>query len=163
MQYQSTNKKAWKTYAFWILLSEAVGALSGFLTREGMEFFSESVQKPALTPPSLVFPIAWSILYLLMGIGAARIWLSPDRFRRVGSIALFLVQLFFNFFWSILFFNSRAYGCAFLWLAVLWVLILWMTLSFSELDRPAAWLQLPYLAWVLFAGFLNYGVWMLNR
>ena len=157
------KRKPWKAYAFWILLAEAVGALSGFLTREGMQYFTQSVQKPALTPPPIVFPLAWTILYLLMGIGAARIWRSPDRLRRFGSLALFLAQLFFNFFWSILFFNARAYGCAFLWLAVLWVLILWMTLSFSELDGPAAWLQLPYLTWVFFAGYLNYAVWLLNR
>ena len=157
------KRKPWKVYAFWILLAEAVGALSGFLTREGMQYFTDSVQKPALSPPPLAFPIAWGILYALMGIGMARVCLTPDRARRVGSTALFLVQLFFNFFWSILFFNARAYGCAFLWLAVLWVLILWMTLSFSELDRPAARLQIPYLLWVLFAGYLNYGVWILNR
>ena len=157
------KRKVCKVYLFWILLTEAVGAAAGLLTRDGIDFFTQNVQKPALTPPPIVFPIAWGVLYLLMGIGAARIRLTPDRFRRVGSTALYLVQLFFNFFWSILFFNTRAYGCAFLWLAVLWVLILWMTLSFSELDRPAAWLQLPYLAWVLFAGYLNYGVWILNR
>ena len=66
------KRKPWKVYAFWILLAEAVGALSGFLTREGMQYFTDSVQKPALSPPPIAFPIAWGILYALMGIGMAR-------------------------------------------------------------------------------------------
>ena len=74
----------------------------------------------------------------------------------------FLLQLAFNFLWSFLFFSFQAFGLAFLWLAVLWVLIVRMVLSFYDLDRPAAWLQLPYLLWVLFAAYLNLGVWKLN-
>ena len=156
-------KKHWKTYLAWIAGTEAVGALSSLLTQAGSEYYNQAVQKPALSPPPIVFPIAWGLLYALMGIGAARIWLGPPRTRRTGSLALYGLQLAFNFCWSLIFFNARAYGWALIWLAALWLLILWMTLSFSELDRPAAWLQVPYLAWVLFAGYLNYGVWVLNR
>ena len=68
----------------------------------------------------------------------------------------------FNFCWSIIFFNFQSYGVAFVWLLVLWVLILWMIHSFRKLDTAAAWLQLPYLLWVGFAGYLNLGVWLLN-
>ena len=69
----------------------------------------------------------------------------------------------FNFFWSIIFFNLQAFGFALLWLLVLWGLILLMILSFRKTDAPAAWLQVPYLLWVTFAAYLNFGVWMLNR
>lgn len=155
-------KRNWKTYVFWILFTEAVGALSGLLTRRATEIYSTVIVKPALSPPAIVFPIVWVILYALMGIGAARIWLTPPSPGRTRSIRLFLLQLGFNFAWSIIFFNFQAFGFAFFWLAVLWVLIVRMILSFYDQDRPAAWLQLPYLLWVLFAAYLNLGVWKLN-
>ena len=79
------------------------------------------------------------------------------------NLLLFLVQLAFNFCWSIIFFNLRRFGFAFLWLIALWGLILGMILSFRQVDRTAAWLQVPYFLWVTFAAYLNFGVWMLNR
>jgi tryptophan-rich sensory protein len=156
------NKQAWKPYLFWILFTEAVGGLAGLLTREATEIYTSTIVKPPLSPPAIVFPIVWAILYALMGIGAARVWLAPLSPARTRSIRLFLLQLGFNFFWSILFFNFQAFGFAFFWLAVLWILIVRMTLSFYEVDRLASWLQLPYLLWVLFAAYLNFGVWKLN-
>lgn len=157
------NKHNWKTFAFWILLSEAVCALSGWLTRQGAKIYMETIQKPPLSPPSVVFPIVWVILFLLMGIGAARIACTPDSAARSRSLLLFLVQLAFNFFWSILFFNLQRFGFALIWLLILWGLILAMLLSFRKVDKLAAWLQLPYLLWVTFAAYLNLGVWMLNN
>lgn len=154
--------RPWKTYLIWILFTEAVGALSGWLTREGTKLYAQSIVKPPLSPPGIVFPIVWVILFALMGIGAARIWLSPPSARRSRSLALFFAQLFFNFFWSVIFFNFQAFGFALLWLAVLWALIWGMLLSFQRVDRPAAWLQVPYLLWVTFAGYLNLGIWLLN-
>ena len=153
----------WKPYLFWVLFTEAVGGLSGWLTREGTKIFQSAAEKPPLTPPGIVFPIAWAVLYLLMGLGAARIYLAPVSRARSRSLFLYLLQLAFNFFWSILFFNVRSYGAAFLWLAVLWILILLMYDAFREVDQTAARLQIPYLLWVLFAAYLNLGVWFLNR
>ncbi|MBR5094514.1 MAG: tryptophan-rich sensory protein [Oscillospiraceae bacterium] len=154
--------RSWKTYAAWILGTEAVGGLAGLLIRNGVKYYEANAVKPALTPPSIVFPIAWGILYALMGIGAARIDLTPPSPGRRRSLRLYLLQLAFNFFWSILFFALRAYGISFLWIAALWVLIVRMCLSFWDQDKAAAWLQLPYLLWVLFAAYLNLGVWKLN-
>lgn len=155
-------KKAWKTYALWILLAEAVGALSGWLTREGTRIYTETAVRPPLSPPSAVFPVVWVILFALMGIGAARIWRSPPSKFRTRGLLLFFVQLAFNFVWSILFFNLERYGLAFGWLIVLWFLILGMILTFRRIDRKAALLQIPYLLWVSFAAYLNLGVWLLN-
>ena len=152
------NMKHWKSYLFWIALSEGVGALAGFLTREGIRQFSATAIQPPLSPPSWVFPIVWSILYALMGIGAARIWLTPEK----RGINLFLTQLIMNFFWPLLFFNTKAYGFAVLWLVGLWLLVLAMMLAFRKSDRLAAWLQIPYLLWLTFALYLNVGVWYLN-
>lgn len=135
----------WKTYLFWVLLTEAVGALSGWLTRDGAKQYAETITLPPLSPPGIVFPVVWTILFALMGIGAARVWMAAASAERTRSLRLFFVQLGFNFFWSIIFFNLQAYGFAFVWLAVLWVLILWMLLSFRKVDPLAGWLQLPYL------------------
>lgn len=156
-------RQTWKTYAFWILLSEAVGALSGWLTREGTKAYQTTIAQPPFSPPPLVFPIAWSILFALMGIGAARVWLAPPSRQRTRALAVFLLQLLFNFFWSIIFFNFQAFGFALLWLVALWGLILWMIFAFARVDQIAAALQIPYLLWVIFAAYLNAGVWGLNR
>lgn len=157
------KKPAWKTYVLWILFAEAVGGLSGWLTREGTKIYNATIEQPLFSPPSIVFPIVWGILFALMGIGAARVYLAPASNARSRSLLLFLVQLTFNFFWSIIFFNLQRFGFAFLWLVVLWGLILWMILSFRKVDSLAAWLQVPYFLWVTFAAYLNFGVWMLNR
>ena len=157
------KKFNWKPYVFWIALAEGVGALAGWLTREGLEVYKQTVIQPPLSPPSWVFPIVWAILYALMGIGAARVYLTPASNARSRGLLLWLVQLLFNFLWSIVFFNLQAYAFAFFWLIALWLLILWMTVSFYQVDKAAALLQIPYLLWVAFAGYLTFGVWMLNR
>lgn len=157
------NKSTWKTYAFWILIAEAVGALSGFLTREGIKIFNESFLQPPLSPPTVVFPIVWGILYALMGISAARIYMSAQSDARSKGLNLFIAQLIVNFFWSLIFFNAQAFGFAFLWLLLLWALVLWMIVTFWKVDPLAAKLQIPYLLWLTFAAYLNFGVWYLNR
>jgi len=150
-------------YLRWILLAEAVGALSGFLSRKGNEFYSLYVQKPSFSPPDWLFPIAWGILYALMGIGAARVEAKPESTERSRGLNLFAIQLVVNFFWSLIFFNARAYGAALLWLLFLIVLVAAMTLTFFKTDRLASYLQLPYLLWLAFAEVLNWAVWQLNR
>ncbi len=152
----------WKPYVFLIGTAEAVGALSGFLSMEGSRSFSDTVAQPPLSPPALLFPVVWTILYALMGIGAARVYNSPPSKARSLGLNLFIAQLAVNFFWSLIFFNDRAYGFAFFWLLLLWVLVLGMILTFRRTDKPAALLQLPYLLWLTFAAYLNAGVWYLN-
>ena len=153
------KKGSLKTYAFYIGITELVGLLAGLISREGTKLYQETILKPALSPPGWLFPVVWTILYLLMGVSAARISRIPEGRH---TLNIYWVQLAVNFFWPILFFNFQLFGIAFFWLVLLWALIIWMTLSFRELDKPAAALQIPYLLWVAFAGYLNYGVWMLN-
>lgn len=155
--------KNWKPYALGILLAEAVGALSGWLSRQGMEYFRTAVTRPPLSPPDWVFPLVWGILYALMGIGAARIYLSPPSPVRSKGLNLYVLQLIVNFFWSPIFFNAQAYFFAFLWLMLLWTLVFCMTLLFYQTDVIAAKLQIPYRIWLIFAAYLNLGVWYLNR
>ena len=149
-------------YLPWILAVEVTGVLSGLLSRQGMQAYTEMIHKPPLSPPGVLFPLVWTILYALMGIGAARIEASADGDLRSRALNVFVVQLVVNFFWSLIFFNARAYGFALVWLLLLWVLIIAMILMFWPVDRLSALLQIPYLLWVTFAAYLNYGVWRLN-
>lgn len=156
------NKPKWKTCLFWIGLSLAVGILSGWLSREGTQVYGQLVQKPPFSPPAWVFPVVWTVLYTLMGISAARVWAAPLSQARSRGMNLFVAQLIVNFFWSPIFFNARAYGLALVWLLLLWTLVALMILQFGKVDRLAARLQLPYLLWLTFAAYLNWGVWRLN-
>ena len=156
-------KKSVKTYIISIAATLAVGGLSALLTRGSMENF-EALNKPPLTPPGFIFPIVWGILYTLMAISLSRVLLSPaSADDKKSSLTLYIWQLAFNFFWSIIFFNFEAYLLSFIWLVVLLALIIAMTLSFAKSDKVAALLQIPYILWVIFAGYLNLGIYFLNR
>lgn len=150
-----------RAYTFFIILCEAVGIVSGLISMMGMRQFGE-VNQSDLTPPAIVFPIVWGILYALMGIGAARVWLSEESLEQIKALIVFAVQLAVNFFWSIIFFNLQAFQPAFWWLLLLWALIIIMITLFWKCDRLAAIIQIPYLLWVTFAGYLTYMTWMLN-
>ena len=157
------NKKQWKQTGFWILAVEAVGALSGLLSADGIRNYSQMTRKPALTPSPVVFPVVWALLYGLLGFSASRVWMAPPSTARNRGLNLFVAQLTFNFFWSLLFFGAQAFGFAALWLALLWVLVVLMALLFFRVDPPAGWFQIPYILWLTFAGYLNIAVWLLNR
>lgn len=155
-------KIKWKELIIAILIPLAVGGISAFLTRGGMETF-KALEKPPLSPPGWLFPVVWTVLYILMGIASYLIYSSTkskaDKFLALG---LYAFQLFFNFFWSVIFFNLERYLFAFIWLFILWLLILMTILAFRGISKPAAWLLVPYLLWVTFAGYLNLGIYLLN-
>ena len=157
------KEKNRKPYVWAILLTEAVGALSGWLSKGGMRLYSDTVSQPPLSPPSWLFPIVWGILYALMGISAARIYLSPPSPERSRGLNLYVLQLIVNFFWSLIFFNAQAFLFAFFWLMFLWLLVLGMIFLFYRTGPLAGKLQIPYLLWLSFAAYLNLGVWYLNR
>lgn len=156
------NKSKTKIYGIFIAISLAIGGLSALFTNMGMDDY-RLAQKPALTPPEIVFPIVWTILYTLMGISAARVWIASEDKGSNGGLMLYAIQLVVNFFWSVIFFTLQAYSFAFFWLLFLWLLVLLMIISFSKTDKIAAYLQIPYLLWLTFAGYLNFMVWMLNK
>ena len=152
--------KHWKVYLISILVALAVGGLGTWFTSGGLETYQEVI-KPALTPPSSVFPIVWNILYILMGVSFARVLLQGAGNQKT-AIIIYGAQLLANFIWSILFFGMDLYCIAFLWLIVLWILILAMVVSFYRVDPLAGVLQVPYLLWVGFAGYLNLMICLLN-
>ncbi len=157
-------KKEIKSYIIAILIPLAVGGLSAFLTRGNMDIYKD-IEKPALAPPGIVFPIVWSILYILMGIGSVIIYNSKSgtASARNNALVIYGLQLVVNFFWSLIFFNLKAYIFSFIWLIILWLLVLAMILKFGRINKTAAWLQVPYLLWVTFAGYLNLMIYLLNR
>lgn len=157
------SRKNLKIYIIGALIALAVGGLSGLLTRGSMDIYAETVIKPPLAPPGWLFPVVWTVLYALMGIGSAIIWLAPPGTERNRGLNLYIAQLIVNFFWSLIFFNAQAFGFAALWLILLWVLVLLMILQFWKVDRLAAKLQIPYLIWLTFAAYLNIAIWILNR
>lgn len=154
--------RKWLSYLIWVMVCLAVGTVSGLLSRQGMVVYNETVIKPLLTPPGFLFPIVWSILYVLMGISGARIWLSEKSPERSKGLKLFAAQLVVNFFWSLIFFNLQLFDLGFLWLLLLWGLVAWMILTFRKVDPLASNLQLPYLLWLTFAAYLSGAVWVLN-
>ncbi|MDO5414864.1 MAG: TspO/MBR family protein [Bacillota bacterium] len=158
--FENMSKEG-KAYAFFIILCEAVGLISGLISMMGMMDLDDVIQSD-LTPPSILFPIVWTILYALMGIGAARVYLAEESLEQIKGLIVFFLQLAVNFIWSIIFFNLQAFQLAFWWLLLLWVLIIIMIVLFWKSDRLAAILQIPYLLWVTFAGYLTYMIWMLN-
>ena len=155
-------KIKWKTLLICIAIPLAVGIISGIITRSAMDDFS-ALDQPPLSPPGWLFPVVWTILYVLMGISLYLIVTSGAPQRRLSTaFSLFGIQLFFNFMWSILFFNFGLYYFSFAWLLVLWVLIALCGISFYGIDKRAGYLWIPYFLWVTFAGYLNLGVAILN-
>lgn len=142
-----------------IAIPLAVGGASAFLTMNGMKAF-ENVNKPPLSPPEWLFPVVWSILYVLMGIASYIIVMSGQE--NTKALRLYGIQLVFNFFWSIFFFNKQWYLFSFSWLAALWILIFFTIREFMDISRPAGALLIPYLIWVTFAGYLNFAIYLIN-
>ena len=139
----------------------AAGGL-GTLLSGGMDTYS-ALRQPPLSPPGWIFPIVWSILYLMMGYASYRIWTAqaePDHARR--ALLFYAIQLFLNFLWPIVFFGFGWYWAAFILLLALWVFVYFTMHLFGLIDDTAENLLLPYLLWVTFAGYLNLGVALLN-
>lgn len=154
-------KIKWGKLIISIAIPLGVGAASAFLTMDSMQTFA-SLNKPPLSPPAWLFPVAWSILYVLMGIASYLVSESGKPARSRTALTFYGIQLVFNFFWSIIFFNLEAYLFAFIWLIVLWVLIIITAFLFYRISKPAGYLMIPYILWVTFAAYLNFGIFLLN-
>ena len=140
----------------------AVGGLSALFTMNSMENF-ERLNQPPLSPPGWLFPVVWTNLYTLMGIAAYLVVTSnaTQKDKRT-ALTIYGVQLFFNFLWSIIFFNREDFLFAFIWLVALWALIIANIILFYRISKPAGIMLIPYLLWVTFAGYLNFAIYLLN-
>lgn len=142
-----------------VLIPLAVGSLSAFLS--GNMSMYASLNKPAFSPPTYIFSIVWTFLYILMGISSYIIFVSGDG-NSTKALKIYGLQLFFNFCWSIIFFGFSQYLLAFLWLLILIILIIIMIQLFYKINPIAAYLQIPYLLWSIVAAYLNFKIYMMN-
>ena len=154
-------RKSIKQLIIALVIPLLAGGLSALIAG-GMDSF-KNLEKPPLSPPGWLFPVAWTILYLLMGFASYLVYTAnAPTYKKNSALLFYCLQLFFNFMWSIIFFRFEAYLFAFIWLVILWLLIIITTVRFYETRKLAGILMVPYLLWVTFAGYLNLGIYILN-
>ena len=137
-----------------------VGGFFSFFTMNNMDTFKE-LAKP-IDVPAVVFPIVWSILYLLMSISYYIVSNSNSTYKDEAKTA-YILQLIINSLWSLIFFGFEAYLLAFIWIIILLISVIIMIIYFYKVSKFAAYLQIPYILWIIFAGYLNLGIYFLNR
>lgn len=154
--------KKTKQFLICLVIPLLVGGLSALITRTGMDTF-ETINKPSLSPPGWLFPVVWTVLFILMGIASYLVLVSEKPQGEINrALTVYGIQLIFNFFWSIFFFNFSLYLFSFIWLVLLWLLILATAVLFYRISKLAGYLMIPYLLWVTFAGYLNFQIYLLN-
>ena len=152
-----------KTFGIAIAIPLAVGGLSAFITRNSMGIY-DKINQPFLAPPSWLFPVVWTILYILMGVSTGLIYRDKNSSTedKRKAFVLYGLNLFLNFFWSIIFFNFGAFFIAFLWLMLMIFVIVKMITAFNKVSPTAAYLQVPYIMWCCFASYLTASIWLMN-
>ena len=139
----------------------AAGGIGYLLSGNNTEIYS-SIVKPSFAPPGFIFPIAWSILYVLMGISYYLVITSKDTGYQKKSLNIYYTQLILNALWSLIFFRFRLFFIGFLWVVALIALVLYMIYLFAKSNKVAAYLQIPYILWLVFAGALSFSIFRLN-
>lgn len=146
-----------------IAICQSAGLLGTLFTMEAIPTWYTTLNKPSFNPPSWIFGPVWTLLYALMGYSLYRVWTHGWKSKKVIlALSAFAVQLFLNAWWSVIFFGMRNPEWALVEIVVMWMFIVFTVLSFYKVDKLAAWLLVPYLAWVTFAAYLNYTIWTLN-
>ncbi|MCI9110874.1 MAG: tryptophan-rich sensory protein [Bacilli bacterium] len=143
-----------KKFIGYISVPLLIGGIVAFITMPFIDY--ESLVLPPLAPPSFLFPVVWTILYILMGISAYLVS------KKETVPMIYYVQLLVNACWSIIFFVFKLRLFAFIWIILLIILVVKMIIAFYKIDKVSAYLQIPYLLWILFAGYLNLGIYLLN-
>ena len=145
-----------------LVIPLGVGGLSALITGKDMKMYGDVV-KPPLSPPSVVFPIVWTVLYILMGVSFYIIWNGRGAYEdKKSAFTFYGVSLFLNFIWSPVFFSLKLYLAAFFILAALFITVVITIVKYRMLNKTAAYLQIPYIIWLLIAAYLNLGVYILN-
>lgn len=143
-----------------IAIPLTVGMVSSWITAGSMKMYA-GLNRPAFAPPGILFPIVWTILYILMGISSYLIYVSDEPYRML-ALCLYVGQLIFNCIWSPIFFNVKAYGLALVWLLIMWVMIIALIAVSWRISKVASILLMPLVLWTTFAALLNYSVYRMN-
>lgn len=151
--------RQWWVLAGFIVACVAVGGLGGFATAQSVVEWYPTLNKPSWTPPSWLFGPVWTLLYLMMAVAAWLVWRAGNS---KGALILFWAQLALNLAWSFLFFGARSPILGLLDIILLWIAIAATIFAFALHSRKAAFLLVPYLAWVSFATALNSAIYLLN-
>ncbi len=155
------EKKINKQFIISLLIPVIVGLISGLLSIKGIKAF-DMLKKASLTPPGFVFSIVWPILYILMGISSYYIY-EENTCQSNCCLKIYAINLFVNFLWSPIFFGLGLRLFSFIWIIVLDIVVIFMILCFYKINKKAAYIQIPYLIWLLFATYLNLFTYLLNR
>ncbi|HOY05493.1 MAG TPA: tryptophan-rich sensory protein [Saprospiraceae bacterium] len=162
-QAVSNISSFWK-WVIAVVICEAAGIVSALISMTAMNPWFDTLNKPSWNPPAYLFGPVWTFLYVLMGTALWLIWKSdaPEKEKKSAEI-VFAIQLFLNFWWSIIFFRYHELALAFAEVILLLITIAITIFRFAPISRTAAWLMVPYISWVSFASMLNYTIWMMNK
>lgn len=149
-----------KKLLFYIITTILIGVIPSIFVFKSMNVYN-SLNRPPFSPSSIVFPIVWTILYMLMGISIYIIMQSKRKLKKNARL-IYYIQLITNALWTPIFFGFKEYFLEFLWILMLIVFVITMILTFYKISKKAAYIQIPYLLWLLFASYLNFGVFVLN-
>lgn len=154
--------KPWQALVAFLVACYAVSAVGTLSAVSAIPTWYVALNKPSFNPPNWIFGPVWTVLYTLMAIAAWLVWRTAPSPRRTAALVLFAIQLLLNFHWTPIFFYFHGIAFALVIILLLWLAILVTAIFFWPLSRPAAWMMLPYLAWVSFATALNYEIFRLN-
>lgn len=150
----------WKKLIIITVITFIVGSFFSLFTMNSMDTFKD-LSKP-INVPGVLFPIVWSILYLLMSISCYLIVQSNDKDKKEGII-LYAIQLVINSLWTLIFFGFGAYLLSFIWIIILLIVVIIMLAKFYNINKIAMYINIPYVLWLLFAAYLNLGIYLLNK
>jgi translocator protein len=151
----------WKLFIMCIVACLGLGTISGLLTANSVDVY-KTINLPDLAPPSILFPIVWTILYILMGLSLYLVLLKRDSEDIRLPVAIFVSQFILNFIWAPIFFTYAEYLLSFIIIVIMWVLVLAMIITFRRINPVAGYMQIPYLLWLIVAGYLSWNVYVLN-
>ena len=151
-----SNKKKWIKN---ILIPVVLGGIVGFIVSKFMDY--NVLNKPSFSPPGFLFPIVWTILYILMGVSYSILDINNLVDKQVKKV--YFIQLIVNLIWAVIFFILKARLISVIWIILLLLLVIYMIITFYKRNKLSAYLQIPYLIWVAFATYLNIGVYLLNK
>jgi len=156
------DRESWLSLLPFVVVCLAVAGVGGLFTNSSVKTWYPQLRRPEWTPPNWIFGPVWTTLYLMMAFSAWLVWRGSNWTAARLALMLFAIQLVLNMLWSAVFFGMRRIGPAFAEILLLWMMIIATTVAFYSLSLLAAWLLIPYIAWVGLASYLNFRIWQMN-